>query len=167
MTVHACIFTYIQFSFSVYAPKSLSFPLIMETAFSPLPSSLWPCFVLPCCGAAWRSSPKIRAADESKQSIRGSPKSHQPQPTSSPARGTYKAEELTESSTADPHNPDRPEQPVEIKDEKAEDTTQRLGRLCLSLNSSRHCRWHKSKKQCLGLLLTSKSVFSNRPNWNC
>ncbi|XP_040888004.1 protein SON [Toxotes jaculatrix] len=73
------------------------------------------------------SSEKREALDESIQSPRGPSKSLQPtQLASSPARRHIKAEELTETGTVELQSPEHCEKPAEKKEEKAEDTAQKL-----------------------------------------
>ncbi|GAA6216176.1 protein SON-like [Lates japonicus] len=80
----------------------------------------------------WSSSSEKRGAlDESLQFPQGPSESLQPpQLDSSPSRRDIKVEELTESSTAGLQSPDQCEKPAEKKEEKAEDTTQKLAAGC-------------------------------------
>lgn len=79
--------------------------------------------------AAGSSSEKRGALDESLQFPQGPSESLQPpQLASSPSQRDIKVEELTESSTAGLQSPEQCEKPAEKKEEKAEDTTQKLGK---------------------------------------
>ncbi|KAK2856697.1 hypothetical protein Q5P01_005432 [Channa striata] len=83
-----------------------------------------------------RTFQKKEAWDESARLIHDPSKSPRPpQQTSSPTRNTFIAGELIESSTAELQSLDHHEKPVENKEEKAEDTTQKPAAGCTTCQS--------------------------------